>query len=96
MANPAQYYDLIRRPLVTEKSASMQERSNKFSFEVAPAANKREVKKAVETLFSVKVTKVNMISVPSKTRRAFGRPGETRPWKKAVVTLRQGDTIDIA
>lgn len=96
MANPAQYYDLIRRPLVTEKSASMQERSNKFSFEVTSAANKREVKKAVETLFSVKVTKVNMISVPSKTRRAFGRPGETRPWKKAVVTLRQGDTIDIA
>jgi len=96
MANPAQYYDLIRRPLVTEKSASMQERCNKFCFEVAPAANKREVKKAIETLFSVKVTKVNMVSVPHKSRRAFGRPGQTRPWKKAMVTLRQGDTIDIA
>lgn len=96
MANPAQYYDVIRRPLVTEKSSTLQGLRNQFRFEVAPSANKTEVKKAVETLFSVKVVKVNMINVPSKARRMFGRPGATRPWKKAIVTLRQGDTIDIA
>ncbi len=96
MANPAQYYDVIRRPLVTEKSTSMQERGNKFCFEVAATTNKREVKKAVETLFSVHVTKVNIVSMPGKTRRTFGQPGETRPWKKAMVTLQKGDTIDIA
>lgn len=96
MANPVQYYDLIRRPLVTEKSSGLQGRCNQFCFEVACSANKVEVKKAVETLFSVKVLKVNMVRMPSKTRRAFGRPGETSPWKKAVITLRKGDTIEIA
>lgn len=96
MANPSQYYDVIRRPLVTEKSSTLQGLRNQFRFEVAPSANKIEVRKAVETLFSVKVVKVNMLSVPSKARRMFGRPGATRPWKKAIVTLRKGDTIDIA
>jgi len=95
MANPNQYYDLIRRPVVTEKSSAMQGRHNKFSFEVAPSTNKVEVRKAVETLFKVKVLKVNLVSMRGKTRRTFGRLGHTRPWKKAVVTLKQGDTIEI-
>lgn len=96
MANPAQYYGVVRRPVVTEKSTSMQALRNQFTFEVADGANKVEVRKAIETLFSVKVVKVNMVSVPSKQKRTFGRPGETRPWKKAVVTLRKGDSIDIS
>ncbi len=96
MANPSQYYDLIRRPVVTEKSSVLQGLRNQFTFEVAPAANKAEVKKAIETLFSVKVESVNMVSMPHKSRRTFGRPGQSRPWKKAVVTLRKGDSIDIA
>jgi large subunit ribosomal protein L23 len=96
VANPNQYYDLIRRPLVTEKSSAMQSRCNQFFFEVANCANKTEVKKAVETLFSVKVVKVNIVNMPSKQKRTFGRPGETRAWKKAVVTLRKGDSIEIA
>jgi large subunit ribosomal protein L23 len=96
MANPAQFYNLIRRPLVTEKSSVMQGMRNQFSFEVASTTNKSEVKKAIEALFSVKVLKVNMANVPGKARRMFGRPGETRPWKKAVVTLRKGDSIDIS
>lgn len=95
MANPSQYYDLLRRPLVTEKSSGMQGRHNKFTFEVARAANKIEIKKAVETLFKVKVLQVNMVSMPAKQRRAFGRIGSTSPWKKAVVTLREGDAIDV-
>jgi large subunit ribosomal protein L23 len=94
--NPAQYYALVRRPIVTEKSTTMQSLRNQFTFEVARSANKIEVKKAVETLFSVKVLKVNIVGVPSKKKRTFGRPGETKPWKKAVVTLRQGDSIDIS
>ena len=96
MANPAQYYELLRRPIVTEKTSSQQGRCNQFSFEVATTTNKVEVRKAVETLFKVKVVKVNIVNVPSKQKRAFGRPGETRPWKKAIVTLQEGQTIEIA
>jgi len=93
---PAQFYSLVRRPIVTEKSTTMQALRNQFTFEVARGANKIEVRKAIETLFSVKVVKVNIVGVPSKKKRAFGRPGETKPWKKAVVTLREGDSIDIS
>jgi large subunit ribosomal protein L23 len=96
MANPAQYYDIVRRPVVTEKSTSMQAMRNQFTFEVAASANKVEVKKAIETLFSVKVLKVNMVSMQGKQKRTFGRPGSTKPWKKAVVTLKQGDSIDVS
>ena len=96
MANPAQYYGIVRRPVVTEKSTSMQAMRNQFTFEVASGTNKVEVKKAIETLFSVKVVKVNMVSMQGKQKRSFGRPGETKPWKKAVVTLKKGDSIDIS
>lgn len=95
MVDKNQYYDIVRRPVVTEKSTSMQAMRNQFTFEVASKANKIEVKKAIEVLFSVKVLKVNMVSMPSKARRTLGRPGATKPWKKAVVTLKQGDSIAI-
>ncbi len=95
MANPIQFYDLIRRPLVTEKSSTLQDLRNQYTFEVASKANKAEVRKAVETLFSVKVVKVNIVTVPGKARRVFGRPGMSPPWKKAIITLRKGDTIEV-
>lgn len=95
MVNPAQYYDVVRRPVVTEKSSGVQEAQNKYTFEVHPDTNKVEVKKAVETLFSVTVQGVNIVSMPAKRRRVFGRPGHTPAWKKAVVTLKQGDQIDV-
>lgn len=95
MANPAQYYDVVRRPVVTEKSSGAQEAQNQYTFEVRKGSNKVEVKKAIETLFSVKVEAVNMISMPAKRRRVFGRPGHTPAWKKAVVTLKDGDQIDV-
>jgi len=95
MANPIPFYDLIRRPLVTEKSTTLQDLRNQYTFEVADKANKSEVRKAVETLFSVKVVKVNIISVPGKARRVFGRPGMSPGWKKAIITLRKGDTIEV-
>ncbi len=96
MANPNLYYGVVRRPVVTEKSTTMQGMRNQYTFEVHPDTNKTEVRKAVETLFEVKVTKINMVSVPGKLRRFLGRPGRTRPWKKAVVTLKEGDTIEFA
>src|SRR5262245_20849832 len=94
MANPSIYYDLLRRPHVTEKASVLQELRNQLAFQVAPHANKSEIKKAIEALFKVKVVKVNIVNLPSKRRRTFGRPGATRPWKKALVTLRKGDTIE--
>ena len=96
MASIAAYYDLMRRPHVTEKTTVLQELRNQVAFEVAPRANKSEIKKAVEALFKVKVLKVNIVNLPGKRRRTFGRPGETRPWKKALVTLRKGDSIETA
>ena len=95
MVNAEQYYDVVRRPVVTEKSAGVQESTNQYTFEVAKAANKVEVRKAVETLFSVKVEAVNIISMPAKRRRVFGRPGHSPAWKKAIVTLKDGDSIDV-
>ncbi|MCR9248053.1 MAG: 50S ribosomal protein L23 [bacterium] len=94
-AAPEQYYEILKRPLVTEKSTSMTERCNQYAFQVASTTNKVEVRKAVEVLFGVRVSAVNMIRMPSKHRRMFGRPGATKPWKKAIVTLREGDAIDV-
>jgi large subunit ribosomal protein L23 len=95
MVNAAQFYDVVRRPVVTEKSSGLQEARNQYTFEVANSANKVEIKKAIETLFSVKVVAVNIVSVPAKRRRVYGRPGHIPAWKKAVVTLKAGDTVDI-
>ena len=78
--------DIIVRPIITEKSMDgLAER--KYTFEVAKNANKIEVKKAVETLFGVKVAKVNKISVKGKMKRMGRNEGYTSDWKKAVVTL---------
>ncbi|MBO5378525.1 MAG: 50S ribosomal protein L23 [Ruminiclostridium sp.] len=78
--------DIIVRPIITEKSMDgLAER--KYTFEVAKNANKIEVKKAVETLFGVKVAKVNTISVKGKKKRMGRSEGYTSDWKKAVVTL---------
>ena len=85
-------YDVLRRPLITEKGTSLQPQ-NKYSFEVDASANKQQVKDAVEKAFGVKVTAVNVANMPSKTRRVGRRQIQTQPWKKAIVTLRAGDKI---
>lgn len=95
MPKAEQYYRLVRRPRVTEKSTVLQDIRNQFTFEVHPDANKSEIRKAVETLFDVHVEKVNVMNVPGKLRRFRFRMGRTRPWKKAVVTLRKGERIEI-
>ena len=95
MANPNLYYDILEKPHVTEKSTVLQGIRNQYTFRVAPSANKSEIKKAVETLFEVEVAKVNIVRLPGKHKRILGRPGHTGPWKKALVTLREGQSSDI-
>ena len=91
-------YDILRRPLITEKSNYLNSELHQYVFEVSNDATKNMVKEAVETLFDVNVTRVNVINVPAKrTRRARSRQLKIRRsgYKKAVVTLAPGDTIDV-
>ena len=86
--------EIIIRPIITERSFDMQE-YNRYTFEVARSANKIEIAKAVEEIFDVKVKKVNTINVKPKTKRVRYIPGQTRQWKKAIVTLAEGDSIEL-
>ena len=80
-------YDIIKRPIITEQSMADTE-MKRYTFEVAKTANKIEIAKAVEEIFGVKVASVNTLNVPAKAKRmGAGRPGTTRAWKKAYVTL---------
>jgi len=87
-------YEVLRRPVVTEKNTELQAQG-KYAFEVAREANKPQIKQAVETAFKVKVTTVNVITVHGKVRRLGGRRVLTPPWKKALVTLAPGDKIEL-
>ncbi len=90
-----QPHEVIIRPIITEKAMRLADEENKYTFEVHPKANKIEIRRAVEALFDVRVTKVNVIRVRGKAR-AYGRVrGRTRSWKKAIVTLAPGDRIQI-
>ena len=86
-------YEVLRRPLITEKN-SMLQAQGKYAFEVAGKASKPQVKQAVEKAFKVDVTAVNMITVPGKTRRVGRQMVLTQSWKKAIVTLKSGDKIE--
>jgi large subunit ribosomal protein L23 len=86
-------YEVLRRPLITEKNTVLQAQ-NKYAFEIADGANKPMIKQAVEKAFKVKVTGVNVITMQGKTRRVGRRQVQTNPWKKAIVTLRPGDKIE--
>ena len=85
---------IIRAPLISEKGSLLVETSNQVLFKVRPDANKIEVKKAVEGLFKVKVVKVRMARYLGKLRRVGRNMGRRPQWKKAYVTLREGDKID--
>lgn len=90
--------EILRHGVVTEKTVKLQE-LNKYTFKVALEANKIDVRRAVEELFKVKVVSVNIIRMPGKAKmiRRKGsapRPVEAREWKKAIVTLKEGYTID--
>ena len=86
--------EIIIRPIITERSFDMQE-YNRYTFEVHKDANKIEIAKAVEELFDVKVKKVNTVNVKPKKKRVRYVEGLTRTWKKAIVTLAEGDTIEL-
>ena len=87
-------HDVIKRPLVTEKSTQKQTTANEYFFEVRKDAAKGEIQKAVETLFKVSVTKVTTMNVSGRSKM-FGRNrGKTPDWKKAIVSLKEGDKIE--
>jgi len=86
--------DILRKPVVTEKSTSLLQ-DNKYTFVVDPRANKVEIKQAVESIFKVKVEKVNTMRVKGKFKRVRNILGKTPDSKKAIVTLKQGDKIEI-
>jgi large subunit ribosomal protein L23 len=89
-----QMYDIIRSPMITEKATSVSE-YNQVIFRVPLTATKREVKAAVEGLFRVNVAAVNTIRVMGKLKRFRGRRGQRSDFKKAIVTLREGQRIDV-
>jgi len=89
-----QVFEVLRKPLITEKSTVLQS-MGKYAFQVAGGANKMQVKQAVEKAFKVTVTGVNVVMVKGKTRRAGKRMMTTPSWKKAIVTLKAGDKIEL-
>lgn len=95
MATNTHFHNILVKPLLTEKSANQQEAENTYTFKVQRNANKSEIRKAVETLFEVHVESVRTIKMPSKLKRMMGRPGRTSPWKKALVTIRDGESIEL-
>ncbi len=95
MAATARHYDTILAPVITEKATLLSEH-NKVVFRVAQDATKDEIAAAVEELFKVKVTKVNTLNVKGKTKRFRGKVGRRSDVKKAIVTLAEGQSIDIS
>jgi len=93
--NAERMYDILVRPLVTEKS-TQQAAYNQYTFEVLRNASKPQVKRAIETIFKVTVEAVNTISIKGKVKRFRGRIGQRSDYKKAVVRLKQGQTIDFS
>jgi large subunit ribosomal protein L23 len=88
-------HDVILKPLVTEKAVNLAQEQNKYTFYVDRKANKIEIKNAIEEIFNVKVTAVNTMTVRGKKKRVGRYEGLTPTRKKAIVTLNEGDTIDI-
>ncbi len=94
MTTKSDLYDVIRKPVITEK-ATMASENGAVVFEVAMDANKPLIKQAVETLFGVKVKAVNTTITKGKVKKFRGQPGKRRDVKKAYVTLEEGNMIDV-
>lgn len=95
-----EYHKIIDRPIVTEESQILQENGNHYVFRVNPKANKRQIKEAIEEMFrkeEVKVVSVNTMNYRGKSRRqlATRTTGRRAHWKKAIITLREGDAIEL-
>lgn len=88
-------YDIIRVPRITEKGTRLKEKTNVLTFEVRKDANKVQVRKAIEGIFKVKVADVTTVTIGGKRKRMGMREGRRSDWKKAYVTLKPGEKIDI-
>lgn len=88
-------YEVLKEPLITEKIARDAEELRKYAFKVHPDANKKAIKSAVEKIYNVTVTRVNSSNQLGKWKRVRYQAGKTANWKKAIVTLKEGDKIDI-
>lgn len=87
-------YDVIKRPIISEKSTALAELASRYAFEVAPDANKQEIKEAVQGLFNVKVRRVHTMIMHGKMKRVGQFESKRANWKKALVTLADGQKID--
>ncbi len=94
MADLESYYRIVRKPRVTEKGLKMVERHRAYPFEVAPTANKIEIRRAVEGLFNVKVERVRTQNYIGKLKRVGRWYGRRPAWKKAIVVLQEGHAIE--
>ena len=90
------YREIIKRPIITEKGLQLAQEQNCYTFEADRTASKGAIKSAVESIFGVSVLRVRTVRIPSKKRRVpkFGKISQRSPWKKAVVKLKDGDTIE--
>lgn len=89
------FEDIVRRPVITEKSSTAQQYQNAHVFEVDRLATKIQIKDAVQKLFGVKVLSVRTLVMPHKWKRHGRNVGRTKTWKKAIVSLAEGQTIDV-
>jgi large subunit ribosomal protein L23 len=87
-------YDIIRRPIITEKTNIQKDTANQITFEIDPRANRIEVRRAIEQIFNVKVATTRTMQVKGKIKRRGRILGKRRDWKKAVVTLMPGERIE--
>lgn len=87
-------YDVLRGPMLTEKGTLLKEVDNKVMFKVAKSANKIEIKNAIEEIFKVKVARVSTMNYMGKTKRMGRYEGKRPDWKKAIVTLKEGEKLD--
>ncbi len=87
-------YDIIKRPVITEKTNIQKEENNQISFEVQKRANRVEITRAIEKIFGVKVAKTRTVNVTGKIKRRGRIVGKRKDWKKAIVTLMPGERID--
>lgn len=95
MSIPDRMYQVIKKPVITEKATNDTSKRNAYHFRVPLDANKIEIRRAVESLFGVKVLAVNTLRVDGKVRRRGWRAGQTPDWKKAMVTLAEGQNLDV-
>jgi len=94
MTNKLNLYDKVLSPVVTEKSTNLSEQ-NKIVFKVPPGANKKNIKKNIEKIFKVNVTKINIINKKSRNKLTRGRKVKVKGFKKAIITLKKGQNIDL-